>query len=77
MLVKYSQKFSQPFYHDGKVIKTLENEKNLVKDVVVATRNRRHKEKEDHQVVPVQRSVLLLPAEDRDSPLDQPSSLNM
>ena len=85
VLLKYSNKFSKPSYRYGRVIKTLEDDNKLVRDVVVATRTRRHKEKPDqyvpapmdHQLVPVQRVVLLLPAEDRDSLQDEPRDLHI
>ena len=84
VLLKYDQKFSKPGYRYGKVVKTMEDEASLVRDVVVATRSRRIKEKEDeykpapmdHQLVPIQRTVLLLPAEDLAS-LPEPRELHL
>ena len=75
VLLQYASKLSKPSYRYGKVIKTVKDEKGLVRDVVVATRSRRRKEKPgqyipgpmDHQLVPVRRLVLLLPKEEYDN----------
>ena len=75
VLLQYSSKFSKPSYRYGKVIKTITDEKGLVRDVMVATRSRRRKEQPgqyipgpmDHQLVPVRRLVLLLPKEEYDN----------
>ena len=84
VLLKYSNKFSKPGFRYGVVIETMEDQDNLVRDVIVATRRRRPREKPeeylpgpmDHQLVPVQRTVLLLPAEDR-AGLPEPRGLHM
>ena len=84
VLLKYSQKYSKPGYRYDKVIKTMEDEASLVRDVVVATRSRRIKEKPDeykpgpmdHQLVSIQRTVLLLPAKDLAS-LPEPRELHL
>ena len=75
VLLQYNSKLTKPSYRYGKVIKTIKDEKGLVRDVMVATRSRRRKEKPgqyipapmDHQLVPVRRLVLLLPKEEYDN----------
>ena len=75
VLLKYSSKLSKPSYRYGKVLQAFKDENGLVRDAMVATRSRRRKEKSgeykagpmDHQLVPVQRLVLLLPKEEYDS----------
>ena len=84
VLLKYSSKFSRPGFRYGVVIETMEDQDNLVRDVIVATRKKKPREKAeeylpgpmDHQLVPVQRTVLLLPAEDR-AGLPEPRDLHI
>ena len=81
VLLKYSNELSKPAYRYGKVIKVIEDDNGPVRDAVVATRSRRRKEKPgqyapgpmDHQLVAVQRLVLLLPKEQQDQlPAEEP-----
>ena len=74
-------KLSKPAHRYGKVIEVIEDDNGLVRDAVVATRSRRRKEKPgqyvpgpvDHQLVAVQRLVLLLPKEQQDQlPAEEP-----
>ena len=75
VLLKYSAKLSKPSYRYGKVLQAFKDENGLVRDAMVATRSRRIREKPgeykpgpmDHQLVPVQRLVLLLPKEEYDN----------
>ena len=73
VLLKYSQKLAKPGYRYGRVVEVSPDQHGVVRTVEVATRSRRFKESPreyspvplDRQRVPVQRLVLLLPAEDQ------------
>ena len=71
VLLKYENKVSAPVYRYGKVLKAHPDDHGVVRTVTVGTRPRRAREpprdyiprKLDEQIVPIQRLVLLLPAE--------------